>query len=105
MTDDLPPFDLTIATMFKAASSIPWGRRCLLARALCLSFFPFLLIAAVTVAIPGTSFAQSVEWEKVDAAIGRKATVSGDVHRYGFPRTDLNVSLDDGVRARRMGRV
>ena len=49
----------------------------------------------MTVAITGTSFAQSVEWEKVDAAIGRKATVSGDVHRYGFPRTDLNVSLDD----------
>jgi Domain of Unknown Function (DUF1259) len=42
----------------------------------------------------GTSFAQSMEWEKVDAAIGRGATVSGDVHRYGFPRTDTNVSLD-----------
>jgi hypothetical protein len=51
-----------------------------------------LLIAG---GVTGTSFAQSVEWEKVDAAIGRKATVSGDVHRYGFPRTDLNVSLDD----------
>ena len=45
----------------------------------------------------GTSFAQSVEWEKVDAAIGRKATVLGDVHRYGFPRSDLNVSLDDVI--------
>src|SRR5581483_12172137 len=31
---------------------------------------------------------------KVDAAIGRKAAVGGDVHRYGFPRTDLNVTLD-----------
>ena len=49
------------------------------------------------VAITATSFAQSIEWEKVDAAIGRKATVSGDVHRYGFPRTDLNVSLDDVI--------
>jgi hypothetical protein len=57
--------------------------------ALCLCF-PLLLIAG---AVTGTSFAQSVEWEKVDAAIGRNATVSGDVHRYGFPRTDLNVSL------------
>src|SRR5262245_58267851 len=38
--------------------------------------------------------AQAINWNKVDAALGRKATVSGDVHRYGFPRTDLNVTLD-----------
>ena len=38
--------------------------------------------------------AQALNWEKVDAALGRKATVSGDVHRYGFPRTDLNVTVD-----------
>jgi len=38
--------------------------------------------------------AQTIDWEKVDAALGRKATVSGDVHRYGFPRTDLTVTLD-----------
>ena len=25
---------------------------------------------------------------------GRSAAVSGDVHRYGFPRTDLQVTLD-----------
>ena len=38
--------------------------------------------------------AQDVDWSKVDAALGRKAAVTGDVHRYGFPRTDLNVTLD-----------
>jgi len=39
--------------------------------------------------------AQQVEWDKVDAAFGRKpAAVAGDVHRYGFPRTDLNVTVD-----------
>jgi hypothetical protein len=38
--------------------------------------------------------AQAINWDKVDAALGRKATVSGDVHRYGFPRTDLSVTLD-----------
>jgi hypothetical protein len=39
--------------------------------------------------------AQQIDWDKVDAAFGRKAAaVSGDVHRYGFPRTDLNVTLD-----------
>ena len=32
--------------------------------------------------------------EKVDVALGRTAAVSGDVHRYGFPRTDLQVTLD-----------
>src|SRR5215216_3148010 len=41
-----------------------------------------------------TASAQTIDWDKVDAALGRKATVSGDVHRYGFPRTDLAVTLD-----------
>lgn len=41
-----------------------------------------------------TARAQEVDWQKVDDAFGRKATVSGDVHRYGFPRSDLNVTLD-----------
>ena len=41
-----------------------------------------------------TASAQTLNWEKVDAALGRKAAVSGDVHRYGFPRSDLNVTLD-----------
>jgi hypothetical protein len=38
--------------------------------------------------------AQDLNWDKVDAALGRKAALTGDVHRYGFPRTDLNVTLD-----------
>ena len=25
---------------------------------------------------------------------GKRRSVAGDVHRYGFPRTDLNVTLD-----------
>src|SRR5947207_15910824 len=34
--------------------------------------------------------AQEIDWQKVDNAFGRKAAiVSGDVHRYSFPRTDL----------------
>src|SRR5690242_1765476 len=38
---------------------------------------------------------QAIDWQKVDDAIGRKpAAVVGDAHRYGFPRTDLNVTLD-----------
>ena len=38
--------------------------------------------------------AQSVDWQKVDGTLGRKAAVTGDVHRYGFPRSDLAVNLD-----------
>jgi hypothetical protein len=39
--------------------------------------------------------AQEIDWQKVDTAFGRKAAVvSGEVHRYSFPRTDLSVSLD-----------
>src|SRR2546425_8132604 len=38
--------------------------------------------------------AQEIDWQKVDDAFGRKPAVSGDVHRYGFPRTDLTVTLD-----------
>src|ERR1700737_4483263 len=41
-----------------------------------------------------SAHAQEIDWQKVDDAFGRKPTVSGDVHRYGFPRTDLTVTLD-----------
>ncbi|KWV46910.1 peptidase M23 [Bradyrhizobium macuxiense] len=41
-----------------------------------------------------TAHAQSVDWQKVDETLGRKPAVAGDVHRYGFPRTDLTVTLD-----------
>ncbi len=30
----------------------------------------------------------------VDSTLGRKPAISGDVHRYGFPRSDLKVTLD-----------
>jgi len=38
--------------------------------------------------------AQTINWDRVDAALGRKAAITGDVHRYGFPRSDLSVTLD-----------
>jgi Domain of Unknown Function (DUF1259) len=44
--------------------------------------------------IGSAASAQEIDWTKVDEAIGRSAAVSGDVHRYGFPRTDLTVTLD-----------
>jgi hypothetical protein len=52
-------------------------------------------IVACCIALLGTAaYAQDVDWQKVDETLGRKPAVSGDVHRYGFPRTDLSVTLD-----------
>ena len=52
-----------------------------------------ILFAAVMAAATGAR-AQDIDWQKVDEAFGREAAVSADVHRYGFPRTDLAVTLD-----------
>ena len=52
-----------------------------------------VVIGAVALGATAAS-AQAVNWDKIDAALGRKAAVNGDVHRYGFPRSDLNVTLD-----------
>jgi hypothetical protein len=38
--------------------------------------------------------ARDVNWQQVDDVLGRKPAVVGDVHRYGFPRSDLSVTLD-----------
>lgn len=46
-------------------------------------------------AIPAAAAAFDVK--KVDAILGRSPTQSGGVYRYGFPRSDLAVTLD-GVR-------
>ncbi|BDV33229.1 DUF1259 domain-containing protein [Methylocystis iwaonis] len=35
-----------------------------------------------------------VDWSRVDAAFGKKPIVSGAVHKYGLPRSDLHVTLD-----------
>src|SRR5471032_766985 len=52
-------------------------------------------ISLLSATLAGGANAQEIDWQKVDAAFGRKpATVAGDVHCYGFPRTDLSVTLD-----------
>jgi hypothetical protein len=40
------------------------------------------------------AYAQDADWQKVDETLGRKPAVSDDVRRYGFPRSDLSVTLD-----------
>src|SRR6266568_1538424 len=60
-----------------------------------------LTLIAICAAVAGANVAnaQEIDWQKVDAAIGRGGAVTGDVHRYGFPRSDLQVTVD-GVTIR-----
>jgi hypothetical protein len=58
-----------------------------------------LMAICATATISTAASAQGIDWGKVDAAIGRGGAVSGDVHRYGFPRSDLQVTVD-GVTIR-----
>jgi Domain of Unknown Function (DUF1259) len=52
------------------------------------------ILTAGAVSLSAPASAQEIDWQQIDAALGRKPAVSGDVHRYGFPRTDLSVTLD-----------
>jgi len=58
-----------------------------------------LVIIGAALLLAPTVNAQEIDWKKVDEALGRTAAVAGDIHRYGFPRTDLQVTLD-GVTIR-----
>ena len=49
---------------------------------------------ALTLAITAQAHAAEIDWTKVDAALGKTASVQGEVHRYGIPRSDLQVTLD-----------
>src|SRR4051795_10550655 len=53
-----------------------------------------LLAISAAMAASSAAQAQNIDWQKVDTAMGRGAAVTADVHRYGFPRTDLQVTLD-----------
>ena len=55
------------------------------------------LTAALSLASAPQTHAAEIDWTKVDAALGKTASVQGEVHRYGIPRSDLQVTLD-GVR-------
>ena len=57
--------------------------------------YPLTLLtlgAALLLSLPAR--AADIDWKKVDAALGKTAAVSGEVHRYGLPRSDLHVTLD-----------
>src|SRR3954469_2948532 len=52
------------------------------------------LLSPASVFFASAARAQSINWQKVDETLGRRPVVSDDAHRYGFPRTDLSVTLD-----------
>src|SRR3954470_14889779 len=54
----------------------------------------WLMASIFAASLTTAATAQDVDWQKVDDAFGRKPAVSDAVHRYGFPRTDLTVTLD-----------
>jgi len=53
-----------------------------------------MIILATAIVMSSGAAAQEIDWKKIDDALGRSAAVTADVHRYGFPRTDLSVTLD-----------
>jgi hypothetical protein len=53
-----------------------------------------LFFGAAALLLGAAASAQEIDWKKVDAALGKTATVAGDVHRYGVPRSDLQVTVD-----------
>jgi hypothetical protein len=53
-----------------------------------------LTFAGVMALLASVASAQEINWGMIDETLGRQAQVSGDVHRYGFPRSDLHVVLD-----------
>jgi hypothetical protein len=57
-------------------------------------FAPAVIIAA-TLSSASPVFAAVPDWNKVDQTLGRSgAAMPSDVHRYGFPRSDLHVTVD-----------
>src|SRR3954449_11091708 len=55
---------------------------------------PWLMASIFAASLTNAATAQEIDWTKVDDTFGRKPAISGDVHRYGFPRSDLTVTLD-----------
>jgi hypothetical protein len=54
-----------------------------------------IMIAGPMLAATLPASAADIDWTKVDHALGRSgAAMPGDVHRYGFPRSDLHVTVD-----------
>jgi Domain of Unknown Function (DUF1259) len=58
------------------------------------AILPLLFGGAIAAVAATAASAQQIDWQKVDGVLGRKPAVAGEVRRYGFPRSDLQVSVD-----------
>jgi hypothetical protein len=57
--------------------------------------FTALLGGLAALSLAQFAGASETDWAKVDQALGRKGVeLAGGVHKYGFPRSDLKVSVD-----------
>jgi hypothetical protein len=56
--------------------------------------FAFLTLVIAPSGLPTIASSADFDWKEIDTALGKSATVSGEVHRYGLPRSDLHVTLD-----------
>ncbi len=56
------------------------------------SLIALSVLGTLVVAVPAN--ARDVDWKQIDGIFNRAAAITGDVHRYGFPRGDLSVTLD-----------
>jgi len=60
-----------------------------------MSRFVTCLLVVSAFVVTAAATAASVDWSEVDQAIGRKgADQPGGVHKFSFPRSDLNVTVD-----------
>lgn len=55
----------------------------------------FTTFSAVALLLSAPVALAETDWSQVDAAIGKKPAVLGAVHKYGLPRSDLHVTVDD----------
>src|SRR3954470_20461189 len=53
-----------------------------------------IILTLVAAALPTIAKAAEIDWKNVDATLGKTASLTGEVHRYGLPRSDLHVTLD-----------
>jgi hypothetical protein len=97
MTFAIPVAGLNSRSIKALRSASGDGRHHTLRRRTSMHLSRALLLGGVAATFAAAANAQEIDWQKVDAAFGRKPAVAGDVHRYGFPRTDLQVSLDGVV--------
>ena len=64
-----------------------------------IGMFRILAACGAVLSTVAAADAQGIDWAKIDGIFGRSGPISGAIHRWGFPRSDLQVTLD-GVTIR-----